>query len=154
MVVKPPHLRRAFTLVEVLVFTAILSSVFVTTLAIATQALRISKTAEHRALAVHAADEVSEWLLSESGADWNTFLSAHAATTTTDYCFNEEPITTWPSTGACSTYSLNAIYKRDVTLTKTALGGGESQVTARIVVTWTEGNNIYTVPITILLNNT
>ena len=65
-----------FTLVEVLVFITILSGVFVTTLAIATQALRVSKTAEHRTLATHYADELSEWMLSESEEDWDALAKS------------------------------------------------------------------------------
>lgn len=148
--------RRAagFTLVEVLVFITILSGVFVTTLAIATQALRVSKTAEHRTLAAHYADELSEWMLSESEEDWDSFITNRVPTATSTYCFNQEPIGSWPSTsGACTAYTLNTIYKRDVILTKTAIGSGQYQVQADITVTWTEGSNTFTVPVSILMNN-
>ncbi len=152
MAVKRHH--AGFTLVEVLVFITILSGVFVTTLAIATQALRVSKTAEHRTLATHYADELSEWMLSESEEDWDVFVANRAPTTTNTYCFNQEPIGSWPSTsGACTAYTLNTIYKRDVVLTKTSIGSGQFQIQADITVTWTEGSNIYTVPVSILMNN-
>lgn len=145
---------KGFTLVEVLVFITILSGVFVTTLAIATQALRVSKTAEHRTLASHYADELSEWMLSESEQDWDAFVANRAPTATNLYCFNQEPIGSWPSTsGACTAYTLNTIYKRDVVLTKTSIGSGQYQVQADITVTWTEGSNTFTVPVSILMNN-
>ena len=142
-----------FTLVEVLVFVTILSGVFVTTLAIATQALRVSKTAEHRTLATHYADELAEWLLAESEQDWDDFLATRAPTSTTTYCFNQAPVSAWPSTGACTAYTLNTIYKRDVVFTKSSIGSGQFQVEADITVTWTEGPNTYTAPISILMNN-
>lgn len=152
--VAKQHSTSGFTLVEVLVFITILSGVFVTTLAIATQALRVSKTAEHRTLATHYADELSEWMLSESEEDWDAFVANRAPTATNPYCFNQEPIGSWPSSsGACSAYTLNTIYKRDVVLTKTSIGSGQNQVQADITVTWTEGPNTYTVTVSILMNN-
>lgn len=93
-------------------------------------------------------------MLSESEEDWDSFITNRVPTATSTYCFNQEPIGSWPSTsGACTAYTLNTIYKRDVILTKTAIGSGQYQVQADITVTWTEGSNTFTVPVSILMNN-
>jgi len=151
MRVNQSPLRQAFTLIEVLVFTSLLSLVFVTTLAIATQALRVSKTAERRTIATHYAGQLSEWLLAESEADWDTFVANRTNSTPTLYYFNTSPITTWPSVGDCTSYTLGQVFKRTLSITRTSIANGQYQVEAFVVVTWNEGSNTFTVPVTLLL---
>lgn len=151
---KHTPLRQAFTLIEVLVFTAILSLVFVTTLAIATQALRISKNAERRTIATHYAGQLSEWLLAESEADWDSFVANRTSSAATIFCFNASPITSWPTVGDCTTPGLGTVFKRTATLTRTPVANGQYQVEVFVVVTWNEGPNTFTVPVTLLLTRT
>ncbi|MFN4212440.1 MAG: hypothetical protein ACK4FL_00525 [Microgenomates group bacterium] len=134
---------QSFSLIEVLVFTSILSLFFVVAAAVATASLRNMKINEHKILATRYAEELLEWLRGEKETDWNTFISRSNNTT---YCFSISPITSWPSQGSCSGYNgLNpAIYKRELTLT--TVGGG-IQVNVSIVVSWQELGNTYSVPI-------
>ena len=126
-------------MMEVLIFVSILSLFFVTAAAITTASLRNLKVQEHKILATRYAEELLEWLRGEKEANWNTFTN-HTDT----YCFNSSPITSWESPGNCLGYSLNNLYKREVTLT---VQGTPSQVNVSITVEWQETGNTYKVPL-------
>jgi len=131
----------AFTLIEVLIFTAILSMFFVAAAAVTVASLRNFKTQEYKILATRYAQELLDWLKGEKEADWNSFSARSGA-----YCFNISPIINWPSQGNCSTYGLKNFFKRQVILTPQ--GSPPFQVNVSISVEWQEaGGNLYQVPL-------
>lgn len=135
--------NAAFSLIEVLVFTSILSLFFVVAAAVTTASLRNMKINEHKILATRYAEELLEWLRGEKETDWNAFVNNRS---NKNYCFSISPITSWPSPGSCpANGGLNPpIYKREVTLTTT---GGGFQVRVSIVVSWQDLGHTYSVPI-------
>jgi len=134
--------KKSFTLIEVLIFLAILSLFFVAAAAVTIVSLRNLKVQEHKILATRYGEELLEWLRGEKEADWNQFTT-HNDT----YCFNSLPINNWPAaSGSCLSDSfLNNLYKREVTLNPQ--GSPPYQVNVSITVSWQELGQSYQVPI-------
>lgn len=124
-------LKQSFSLVEVLVFTSIMSVFLVIAASVVTVSLRNMKFNEHKIAASHYASQLSDWLATQKEIDWIQF-TGFAGT----YCFNSPNITSWGSLGACgaSSYSLNSTYKREVTLSN--VGSPPYQVNVTITVSW------------------
>lgn len=80
--------KKGFSLVEVLVFTTVLSLFFVTAMAVATYNIRNTKVQEDRILATRYAEEVVEWLRYEKESDWSIFVTHDAGATGKTYCLN------------------------------------------------------------------
>ena len=144
----------AFTILEVMIFTALLSIVLVSSAAFVSRLVYNLRINEHRIYASHYATEVQEWLSSEREADWNNlFTKASAAGSV--YCLNQNilhdstlvPIAAGVCGGANSGFngingitSQPQIFKRELTLTLT----NANIITATIMVTWNEGLKQYT----------
>lgn len=124
--------RSGFTLIEILVFTAIVSIFYVVAAAVSAFSLGVMKTNENKIYATHYADEAIEWMRGQKESDWTSF----AARSSHSYCFNSATISSWPSTGACATsgataYSLGGRFNRTVTLQNSA-----SNIEVASTVTW------------------
>jgi len=144
-----------FTLIEILIFTAIVSVFFVVAAAVTAYSLNIMRTNENRLYATHYADEASEWLRNERDTtDWSAFSGSSPG----NYCMNSD-ILGWvagpcPTTGGTS-YALGSTYKRqfnrDVVLT--SLEGGS--ISSSVTVSWKDvnGNTLY-VPINTIFAQT
>jgi type II secretory pathway pseudopilin PulG len=132
---------KGFTLIEVLIFITLIPLIFIAVSYITTYSLQNTKINQNKILATHYAEELKEWLRGEKEEDWNTFATV---ANMGNWCFNNEPITDWDSHSRCgSSYGLNNLYKRDLTLTKDS----DTQATAKITVEWKENNNTYKIPI-------
>lgn len=152
--------RKGFTLIELLVFMNIISIVFIMVMSLSTALLKSAKSNENKTYATHYGQEASEWLLSQSQIDWTTFVTRAGTVPNfgNTYCFNSAPLTTWNASvtnASCTTFTLGGRYKRDVTLTLLSplAGQTDNQVRALITVSWKEGTNTLSVPITTVLNN-
>lgn len=140
-------LSSGFSLMEVLVFSAILSMFFVAAVSVVSYMIRISKVSEHKIIATRYAQELFAWLDSDRDIDWNSF-SNHSDPPTT-YCINTSTLEDTPgfwNTGACS-YGLDSFYKRSVKLTAVKTSGFISEVIVNIKVEWREAGKVYNVPI-------
>lgn len=143
--------KDGFTILEVLLFTTLISLVFVAIAYLATFSLVSSRLSTHKVVATHFAEELEEWLRGEKEVDWNTF-AAKANTEGLLYCVNAIPadISVLTSgTGCGSTYGLAPIYKREVTLKKNEDG---TQVVVTVRVEWKENNNTFAVPISTIFS--
>lgn len=158
-------MKKAFSLIEVLIFVSVLTLFFVLAVSVTTASLRNMKISEHRIKAVHYAEEMLAWLRSYKEMDWQAFTEKvdNITCTALTYCFNTITIpdftsSAWPASGACSDTGLNpAIYKREIVLepefsTGQNCGDSLSQVKVRINVKWSELNNNYEIPITTILS--
>lgn len=126
---------KGFSLIEVLVFTAVLGLFFVAALSVATFNIRNMKIQEHKILATRYAEEATEWLKQEKEDDW-TMLVAHNAGF---YCLNSLNWTTYSVTSpACAldNYISTTPFKRELSLTKPQ----PDQVSAIVTVTWKDMN--------------
>lgn len=139
--------NKAFTLVEVLVFTAILSLFFVSAVSVTTMTIKQAGINKNKIIATHYADELLSMLQSERELGWDEFV-AHASTGNKTYCVNGDEID-WLITTCDPQFGLNG-YERTVTL-KT-VGTPVSQMTVLINVKWQDGNNTYQVPLQSVFN--
>ncbi len=131
--------RSGFSLIEVLIFTTILSLFFVTAAAVVTASLRNVQISQHKILATRYAEELLEWVKNEKQNDWYSFFQSRAGIENTNYiyCFNNT-VLAWPAAGSCSTPGLTPpIYNRTLTL-RSSDGGSKIEVT--IDVGWTDFN--------------
>jgi type II secretory pathway pseudopilin PulG len=124
-------MKKSFSLIEVLVFTAVLGLFFVAAISVATFNLKNMKVQEHKILATRYAEEGNEWIKQEKEDDWFDFTSHNAGY----YCLNS---LSWASYSisypACGTndYISGTFFKRELAITKPLI----DQVNTTITVTW------------------
>jgi len=131
-----------FSLIEVLVFTAVLGLFFVASLSVATFNLKNMKIQEHKILATRYAEEGIEWVKQEKEDDWSIFITRGSDGGTT-YCLNTS--LSWGSSSACGSYGLSTIYKRELVITNS--GSPVNQVEATVTVYWQDMGTDLSVPI-------
>lgn len=147
--------RRSFSLVEVLVFTTILSFFFVSASSVVTVVLRNMKFNEHKIIALHYARQLEDWLRVQKEIDWggnqcsgsccsggcNFTQRVTQGSLSPKFCFAVSPIPDWPapdSLGCNGVYSLGSIFLREVQFISSPVGGYIGQVNATITVSWLE----------------
>ena len=130
--------KSAFSLIEVLVFTSILSIFFVAAATVTTVSLRNLKISERKIIATRHMEDVTSWLRAQKESDWNTFAEKASAGGGNTYCFNLTSIS-WPSAGACGeTYALGNTFRREVNL----VNNSDAQITSTVSVTWQDSIGI------------
>ncbi len=129
-------MRKAFSLIEVLVFITILAIFLVTAAAIITISLKQNTTKIHMLKATHYNQQLLDWLRSEREQDWSAF-AAHADSYGKTYCFTDT-VPSW-SIASCG-YALEGLFKRTVVVTST--GTPPTQVEIAIQTDWEEAGGI------------
>lgn len=144
--------KKAFSLIEVLVFISILSLFFVAAMAVATFSLKNMKNQEYKIIATHLAEEAMEWVKSEKETDWSIFSARDTGNGTT-YCLKNLDSTVWNTQGQCPDYSLGtpAIFKRELLIDNQA-GSPATTIDVEITVSWLEAGSILKVPIKAVLS--
>lgn len=153
--------RDGFTLIEILIFTAIVSVFFVVAAAVSVYSLNIMRTNENRIYATHYADEVDEWLRNEKETtDWTVFSARSAAAPGSNYCMNNNSLG-WATNSAClsTDYSLGSEYKRqfnrDIVLANGTDASSNPIINSKVTVSWKGANgNIFSVPIITVFTQT
>lgn len=140
--------KKAFSLIEVLVFITILSLFFVAAMAVTTFSLRNMKASEYKILAAHLAEEGMEWVRSEKEADWSQFTDKDTLGGTT-YCIKN---LNWNNSVPCTNYTLGtpAIFKRELKVDNQA-GNPITATDIEITVSWTDGTTVFEVPVKTVL---
>lgn len=136
--------KKGFSLLEVLVFTVILSLFFVTAMSVASFNLNNMKILEHKIVATRYAEEGIEWLKQEKEGGWSDFYSK-GSISGSFYCLNSLD---WNSSFTCDEdYGLGipSYFKREVLMRNS--GSPVNQVDATVTVYWKEGNNVLNVPL-------
>lgn len=152
--------KKGFTLIEVLIFVAILSLFFVAAAAATIASLRNLKIQEHKILATRYAQELLEWLRGEKEENWGGehYSIGYPVDSFTEkvtqfgsdqaLCFND---LNWNNDFPCD-YNLNSLFKRTVTFSWNETPEGFIyQVNTSILVEWQELGNTYQVPINTVL---
>jgi len=139
--------HKAFTLIEVLVFTAILSIFFVSAASVTTMTIKQANINKNKIIATHYADELLNMIQSEREAGWDQFVS-HAPTESKTFCVDTDEID-WAVTSCVPPYSLNG-FERTVTLKPG--GSPVSQMIVIINVKWQDGGNLYQIPLQTVFN--
>jgi len=135
-------MKKSFSLVEVLVFTAVLGLFFVAAISITTFNLKNMKIQEHKILATRYAQEGIEWVKQEKEDDWSIFITRGSDGGTT-YCLNTS--LSWDSSSPCGSYDLSTIYKRELVITNS--GSPVNQVEVSVTVYWQDMGTDLSVPI-------
>lgn len=149
--------KKGFTLVEVLIFTLLISFLFIALIILSVNSLFQTKVNEHKILATYYAEELREWLRSQKDADWNAFI-AQLASNSYGMCFLSTP-SSWngpacPSTGCPTTCAFtlgdspNQIFQRYALYSVgIPIGNLSEEVRVEITVVWREGGRTFTVPL-------
>ncbi len=133
------EMKKSFSLVEVVIFIAVLSIFFVGAASVTTYTLRGIQINEHRVLATHFAEQGMEWVRSEEEADWTTFITRDQNIGSTTYCINTLD---WTSSGSCTTtMGSPQIFKREAIITNVPDSINPNSVDVTINVFWTEPSN-------------
>lgn len=138
--------QQGMTLLEVLIFTTMITLIFLTIASATTQSIKRTIYNQQKIIATHYAEEAQEWMRGEKESDWSVF-SARADTT---YCLNaaisvcDGAGSCWDNRTACgpTDYSLGGHFKRSSVLTTHG-----SLIDVTTTVEWIEGSNTYSVPI-------
>lgn len=133
--------NKSFSLVEVLVFIAVLGLFFVAALSVATFNLKNMKIQEHKILATRYAEEAVEWVKQEKEDDWSVFIIRGSLIGIT-YCLNS---LNWSNLPNPCDYSLGTIYKRELVIKNSGLP--VNQVETTITVYWQDMGTDLSVPI-------
>ncbi len=124
--------HKGFSLIEVLVFTAVLGLFFVAALSVATFNVRNMKIQEHKILATRYAEEATEWLKQEKEDSWTDFiLRDTSGGSGKPYCLNS---LVWTVATLCATYGLGTptVYKRELLIKNIST----TQIEATVTVLW------------------
>ncbi len=126
---------KAFTLVEILVFTAIVSVFFVVAAGVSAFSLNVMKSNENKVYASHYAEEMIEWLRNQKEINWTTFKGRSP----TSKCF--VTLLNWPSGSACHTtgrsaHPLDGVFNRDVVLSNPSVVSEAGNVNVQVTVSW------------------
>ena len=143
--------KKAFSLIEVLVFITILSLFFVAAMTVTTFSLRNMKASEYKILAAHLAEEGMEWVKSEKEADWSQF-TIHGSLSGTTYCLNSLDWDTPNPDGCKESYDLGkpAIFKRELKVDNQT-GNPITATDIELTVSWTDGTTVFNVPVKTVL---
>lgn len=84
------QLKQSFSLIEVIIFTSILSILFVAAASVMTYTMKQNSVQIDKLYATHYNDELNEWIRGERELGWNQFASYALAAAPNDsiYCFS------------------------------------------------------------------
>lgn len=148
---KTTYLRKGFSLIEVIIFVAILALFFVTAMAVVTYSLQTMKSNEYKIKASIYAEELMEWIKAQKEIDWTKFTNkAQPDPSLSYYCFNDDikSRNDFPAVGDCSgatEYSLDSVFRRSAQLT--SFDTPVDKVEIHIKVQWNEPGGINSVPL-------
>ncbi|MBP6994175.1 prepilin-type N-terminal cleavage/methylation domain-containing protein [Candidatus Woesebacteria bacterium] len=150
---------QGFTLIEVVVFVAIASIIFVTIVSFSINVIRQSLISQHKLYATRYADELAEWLRVQKELSWQDFYTKSQAPPTPNkvYCANDQlglttDLNSGLAIGDCVDYdgirsSLEPqIYKRSIAFS--AQPDNQKSVKGTVLVEWQEANGtLYSVQV-------
>jgi len=132
-------MKKAFSLIEVLVFVTIISLFFITAVTITVFSLKNSKNQEYRILATRYAEEGIEWIKQEKEDDWQLFTTRDdSGGSGTTYCLNSLD---WNNKSDCNeSYALGPpnIFKRNLLIINS--GSPVDRISADMTVSWLEND--------------
>lgn len=153
--------NKGFTLIEVLIFTTLISFIFITLSYLAVNSIQNSKIGAHKILATHYAEELREVLRNQKEDDWTNFISSIPLSPTIIItCYGPLSLTGSASTEPYSTDQCkaaqfvvgtapDAIFKRYVSMKRyiDTHPTKPNQVDVDITVEWIDGGRTFTVPL-------
>ncbi|PIZ65793.1 hypothetical protein COU87_04905 [Candidatus Roizmanbacteria bacterium CG10_big_fil_rev_8_21_14_0_10_39_12] len=146
---KITHQTSSFSLIEVIVFTSMLSIVLVAAVGYTVRLVFTMTHNRHKLVATHYVDEVKEWLNGERETDWDQF-QGFASVGGQTYCVNNQlnlnSTLSTLSTGTCNFDGVVGndplIYQRQIIMTKN-LAANPTRIIALIRVSWRDEGVLY-----------
>lgn len=141
-------MKKSFSLIEVLIFIAILSVFMVTSASVITVSMHQNSLQINKLKATHYNNQLLEWIRSEKEIDWNS-LEAKASPSSV-YCFCDEALAWTTAIGDknnCCPTPLSGLFRRYLTLTASTYAptgfSSTSQIAVTIYTEWQGAGNAY-----------
>ena len=161
------NINHGFTLLEVVIFLSLFTTIFLTITYANLLSIKNNKITEHKIIANYYAESLTEWLRGEKDASWSGFLidSQLNDNPSLNYCFNDINFS-WPTEtvsppiptpqifqNQCDTnFKLSNRFSRQLTMTKITGGSGETQIEADINIRWYEGSQLFDINLNTLIS--
>lgn len=134
--------NQSFSLIEVLIFTAILSLFFVMAAAVTVNSLRDMKYNEHKIIATFLTENTRSVITGIKEGNWSNLASkvfSDNQLSPTSYCFNSNsfPYPVVPNQCGATEYSVRGMYKREIFLYEDDVNQ-PTKINLRIEVSWRE----------------
>lgn len=137
-------------LIELLVALTLSVMIIVAVVGLSAVSVKTAYRAKQDTQAKRLADEAIEWLRGEKKKNWYSFSSkADNNESDIDYCLNS---LVWTSSGSCSSYAIQGIYKRELKLYKYSELGKE-KVKSTVVVSWKDNQGDHNVTLTTIFTS-
>ncbi|GAB4219136.1 MAG: hypothetical protein Fur009_3750 [Candidatus Microgenomates bacterium] len=131
--------KNSFTLIEILIFTSILSIFFIASLTVVVFFLKNYKTQQYKIVATHLLEEAYEWIKYEKESDWSNFTSFDInAGLGTTYCLTDLLINNPNNCLDTDVIGSPPIFKRELLIKN--LDSPTTKVEVTITVSWNEIN--------------
>jgi prepilin-type N-terminal cleavage/methylation domain-containing protein len=125
--------KQGFSLIEVIIFITILALFFVVAAAVTSTTIRNMKINEHKTIATHYADELTEWLRYQKESDWTSFVALSG-----ERCFGSDLATNPIGITPCTTNNISPLYTRSAIFTPSE----NTTTQVEVKVAWTESGNV------------
>lgn len=139
------QLKKGFSLIEVIIFTSILSIIFVAAASVMTYTMKQNSVQIDKLFATHYTEELSEWLKGERELGWSQLAQYAVASYPSDsiYCFGSESPAWTPTVNAVSdcAFSLDSKYRRTVTM-KADNTNPTTRIQITVTIDWMEGTSV------------
>ncbi|PIP15142.1 hypothetical protein COW98_01170 [Candidatus Roizmanbacteria bacterium CG22_combo_CG10-13_8_21_14_all_35_9] len=143
--------KKAFSLIEVLVFVTILTLFFIAAISVVTYLVSTLKTNEYKVIASHYAEEGLEWIRSQKEEDWMEFVAKDtSAGNGTTYCLKTLNWATASSCNLSDLFGTPSIFKREAVIAKIP-GTPITQVDVQVAVSWQERGRSMSIPLKTVL---
>lgn len=132
------------SLFELVMAIGVCALIAVGVVSIANNSIQNSTYSKDQSIASSYAQEATEWLREQRDANISTFIS-NSSINGTYWCLLSEPLSGWPSSGACtSAQTINGMFTRQVKLVTTTVST-KTQIEADVTVSWTDAKGIHQV---------
>lgn len=136
------------SLIELLVALTIIVMVIVAVVGLAAVSIKLAYFAKSQTAAKRYADEAIEWIREYRKNNWYDLLNNRADDNKSDidFCLNSLDFN---SSGPCTDFLLNNMYKRELKLYRYDIGVGQKpKVEATVVVSWSDKAGIHKAEVT------
>ncbi len=140
MLFRMKKLNLGQSIFEVVLALSIIALIIFAVVILASVSIRNSDFGRSKTLATRYAQGATEWLRGQRDLSWSTF-SGKSSTGGVTYCFNTEPIVSWPAAGTCSSSSFipGTNFQRQVKLTSDPVDPN-NVIIATVSLLWSDAN--------------
>ena len=132
--------HKGFSIIEVLIFIVLASTVLITMTMITMVSIRNSLLSQNKTLSTRYVQQAQEWLRCQLDIDWNTFVSTITEGST--YCINTIPddVSNLDSDMSSCGYALSSQFKRSLTIV--SINEENTEVAYKVLIYLRDGPTI------------